>query len=114
MPKDKFIAEIKILLAGRAAEQVMCGYITGGASSDLDRAKKIMKSYYKDYNFDKYEVEKLDQIIIDKINELQDEVINDFATHRSELETLTKELVDKRVLYRKDLAALLINEGGLF
>lgn len=114
MPKDKFIAEIKILLAGRAAEQVMCGYITGGASSDLDRAKKIMKSYYKDYNFDTYEVEKLDQIILDKINELQNEVINDFETHKSELEVLTKELVDKRVLYRKDLAALLIKEGGLF
>lgn len=114
MPKDKFIAEIKILLAGRAAEQVMCGYITGGASSDLDRAKKIMKSYFKDYNFEKYEVEKLDQVILDRINSIQEEVIKDFEKHKSELETLTKELVDKRVLYRKDLAALLVDEGGLF
>lgn len=115
MPKDKFIAEIKILLAGRAAEQVMCGYITGGASSDLDRAKKIMNSYYKDYNFDAYEVEKLNQIVIDEINKLQRDVIEDFEKQKDTLKTLTENLIKNRVLYKKDLAALLItDEGGLF
>lgn len=113
MPNDMFIAEIKRLLAGRAAESVICNCITGGASSDLDCAKKIMKSYYKDYNFAKYEVEKLDQIVIDRINELQEEVIQDFATSKKELlEKLTEELTIKRVLYKRDLVALL-TEGGL-
>ena len=48
--KDYFKNEIRTLLAGRAAEEVICGYITNGASNDLEKAKKILKAYYKYYN----------------------------------------------------------------
>ena len=33
-----------MLLGGRAAEEVICGYITNGASNDLEKAKKLVYS----------------------------------------------------------------------
>ena len=106
--EDKFIAEIKILLGGRAAEKVYCGIITNGASNDLDKAKAIMKRYYESYLFEKYDISKLDQIVQDKILELYEQVCNDFA--QPENYTILKELTDnlskERVLYKRDITPI--------
>ncbi len=106
--EDKFIAEIKILLGGRAAEKVYCGIITNGASNDLDKAKSIMKRYYESYLFEKYDISKLDQIVQDKILELYEQVCNDFT--QPENYTILKELTDnlskERVLYKRDITPI--------
>lgn len=108
LPKEKFINKVKMLLAGRAAEQVICGYVTNGASEDLKRAKDYLYSYYKYYNFETYEVDKLNQIVLDKLNELQEEVIDDFKddTHRKLLHDLVSNLTTSRVLYKSDIIPL--------
>ena len=108
LPKKRFLNEIKMLLGGRAAEEVICGYITNGASNDLEKAKSLLYSYYKTYNFEPYEVEKLDQIVLDKLEDIYTEVVCDFKIDKvnSTLRTLIAELATKRVLYSLEIATL--------
>jgi cell division protease FtsH len=49
MQKHELIAEIDVLLGGRAAEEVFIGEISTGASNDLERATDIIKSMVKVY-----------------------------------------------------------------
>jgi cell division protease FtsH len=44
MQKHELIAEVDVLLGGRAAEEVFLGEISTGASNDLERATDIIKS----------------------------------------------------------------------
>ena len=106
--KDRHIAEIKILLGGRAAEQVLFGEITNGASNDLDRAKAHLKRYYAKYHFEKYMAKDLDQIILDKLHSIYEEVIADYELEENQnmLRKLTSEITDSRVLYAKDITAI--------
>jgi len=108
LPKDRFINEIKILLGGRAAEEVICGYITNGASNDLEKAKKLIYSYFEYYNFEKYEVKELDQLVINKIDELYHEVVEDFkkTENNSILTRLISELTHDRVLYSSNIIGI--------
>lgn len=49
MQKHELLAEVDVLLGGRAAEDVFLGEISTGASNDLERATDILKamiSYY--------------------------------------------------------------------
>lgn len=119
LPQDKFTNEIKILLGGRAAENVFCGIITNGASNDLEKAKYIMKRYYETYLFDKYDISKIDQIVQDSILELYDKVCEDFAQPKNYdiLKQLTDALSKNRVLYKRDIisicASLKFNKGEI-
>jgi len=49
MQKHELIAEIDVLLGGRAAEEVFIGEISTGASNDLERATDIIKGMVKMY-----------------------------------------------------------------
>lgn len=107
--KDRLINEIKILLGGRAAEEVYCGYITNGASNDLEKVKKLLYSYYEHYNFEHFEIEKLDQLVLDKIQEIYNQIVNDFK-ETSNYDNLTKlitSLSTSRVLYTSDIKMIL-------
>ena len=108
LPKDRFISEIKMLLGGRAAEEVICGYITNGASNDLEKAKKLVYSYFKYYNFEKYEVKELDQLVINKIDELYHEVVEDFKKKENNdvLRSLITSLAHDRVLYSSNIVGI--------
>lgn len=105
IPQNRYLNEIKILLGGRAAEEVICGYITNGASNDLDKAKKLLYSYYKHYNFEAYEHSKLDQLVLDRIDTLYTEIVKTFKEPKIKecLNKLTTHLLGSRVLYTMDL-----------
>jgi cell division protease FtsH len=112
-----FINEIKMLLAGRAAEEVICGVVTNGASNDLEKAKKIIKAYYKYYNFEHYEAKDLDQIILDDLGKYYRIVLAKFKEPKNLdlLKSLTGILEKERVLYTKDLVRIctgVISTGG--
>lgn len=113
--KERFLNEIRILVAGRAAEEVICGYITTGASSDYDRARRLIKDYFKVYNFEPYKAAELDQIILDKLHSIYDEVVKDFKSDKLNkiLKDLTDELLSKRVLTSSDIVALTSTLGGI-
>ena len=49
MTKSRLIGEVDVLLGGRAAEQIVFGEISTGASSDIARATDIIKSMITDY-----------------------------------------------------------------
>ena len=106
--KERYIAEIKTLLGGRAAELVLCGQITNGASNDFERAKAHIKRYYSIYHFEKYNVKDLDQIIIDTLDKLFNEVVEDFKKEDNFkiLMKLTEELNVIRVMYTKDITRI--------
>ena len=113
-----YLDECYMLLAGRAAEQVICGHITNGASNDLEKVKKIIKAYYKYYNFEHYEAKDLDQIILDDLDTYYKKVLEDFQEPKNLelLKLLTKTLEKERVLYTKDLIRLCagyISVGGM-
>ncbi len=49
MQKHELLAEVDVLLGGRAAEQVFIGEISTGAGNDLERATEIIKSMVQTY-----------------------------------------------------------------
>ncbi len=109
MTKEQFVNRVLTLLGGRAAEYVYCGYITNGASNDLEKAKKIIYDFYKSYVFTNYNVEKLEQTIIDDLDTYLKILIDKFS--EPDIFDILKKMVDelkiKRVLYKKDLFNLL-------
>lgn len=104
--KDRYLNEIKVLLGGRAAELVICGYITTGASSDLKKAKELLKNYYAYYNFETYTVDKLEQTVVNELNDVLNSLCEDFRVHSDVLNKLIDELSKNRVLYAKDIFPL--------
>jgi cell division protease FtsH len=98
--------EVKMLLGGRAAEQVCMKYVTTGASNDLEKAKAWLKKYYSAYNFETYSVKDLDQRVVDTIDSLYKETLDALETNKAYLNALVSELSAKRVLYSSDIAAL--------
>lgn len=102
--QSDLIKEVKILLAGRAAEEIIMHYVTTGASNDLDKAKSILRGYYVKYNFESYETEKIDQLILDKLNQLYAEVLDDIRNNKDSLNELINALSTQRVLYSSDIA----------
>lgn len=109
--KERFEAEIKMLLAGRAAEVVVCGYITTGASSDLNRAKALIRSYFERYSFEQYKVAELDQLVEDKVIYYGNKVVDDFneAKNNTCLKRLISMLLKERVLYDNELKLITKN-----
>lgn len=114
LDKYKYINYVKILLAGRAAEEVICKTITNGASNDLEKAKKILLHYYKTYMFEEYEQSKLEQIVLDEIHKLYKEVVNlfKFAKNETILSELTNSLNSERILYNKDIKGIIMRFRG--
>jgi cell division protease FtsH len=104
--KTAYLDEVKILLGGRAAEQVICGKVTNGASNDLEKAKRIVKAFYEDYMFEKYEVKDLDQIVLNVIQECYNSVVLLFENNKDTLVELTRKLERERILYTKDITSI--------
>jgi cell division protease FtsH len=109
--KTSYLDEIKILLGGRAAEEVICHKITNGASNDLEKAKKIMKAYYETYMFENYDTTKLEQLILNNIQKCYNDVVELFKSKESLLLELTTALEKERVMYTKDIVSICFKEG---
>lgn len=102
--QGNLLAKIKMLLAGRVAEQVVMGYITTGASNDISCAQDLMTAYYEAYLFEPYKASDLEQVVLDRLGTLREEVRVDFEKHKDTLVRLTDELVAKRVMYAMDIS----------
>ena len=105
--QDQLIADVKTLLAGRAAEQVVMGRITVGASDDLRRVKSILESFYKVYHFQNYTHKELEQVILDDLTKYYNDVLNDFTTNKALLVDMTDKLLLHKTLYSTDIKALI-------
>ena len=129
MQKHELIAEVDVLLGGRAAEQIFIGEISTGASNDLERATDIFKAmamYYgmsdvaglmtlekqkstflsgqgygssKDYS-DKT-AESVDNYIRTTLQERFESVLKSLELYRPVVETMATELLDVEVLEKE-------------
>ena len=106
--KSRLKGYVMSLLGGRVAERIY-GEITTGASEDLDRAKRTIKSYFNKYHFESYEVDKLEQLVEDTLTAWTEELYIEFCIDevRGIISKLIDELKVKRVLYRSDIATII-------
>lgn len=122
MQKHELIAEVDVLLGGRAAEAVFLGEISTGASNDLERATDIIKamvSYYgmtdvaglmvleKQRNvflnggisssreYSEEMAQKMDSYIRDILNDRFEAVKTSLEEYREAIEDMVNELFDK-------------------
>lgn len=122
MQKHELLAEVDVLLAGRAAEDVFLGEISTGASNDLERATDIIKamvSYYgmtdvaglmvleKQRNaflngglgnareYSEEMAQKMDAYIKQILNERFMDVKTTLQTYKDAIENIVKELFEK-------------------
>ncbi len=123
MQRHELIAEIDVLLGGRAAEEVFLGEISTGAGNDLERATDIIKSMVglygmsdvaglmvlekqrntflqggstKDYS-DKM-AEDVDQYIKSLLNERYKDVLKTLEDYREAIEEMVKSLFETETL----------------
>jgi len=136
MQRHELMAEVDVLLGGRAAEKVFLGEISTGAANDLERATDIIKAmvmYYgmsdvaglmtlekqkstflgggfgqpKEYS-DKT-AERVDDYIKALLSERYDSVVASLEQYRGAVETMTAELLEIEVL-EKDRVRAIIKE----
>jgi cell division protease FtsH len=135
--KHELIAEVDVLLGGRAAEEIFIGEISTGAGNDLERATEIIKSMAsiygmsdvaglmvlsrqtnqflgggqtsKDYS-DKL-ASNLDDHIKDTLDQRYEHVLACLKDHSVAIEDMTKELLDIEVISGKRVQELIIKSG---
>jgi cell division protease FtsH len=86
--KDEYISELQVLLAGRAAEEIVFGDITTGAGNDIERATKIAQYMVTKIGMS----EKFGPVLLDDSNE------GDWFKQRIYSEATAKE-VDEEIQY---------------
>jgi len=122
--KHELLAEIDVLLGGRAAEDVFLGEISTGASNDLDRATNILKDMITVYGmsdvaglmvldsrqqsflgqgmsqkeYSEKMAESMDAFIKTTLNEHYSYVKNTLEAYRGAIEEMTKVLLDIEVI----------------
>ncbi len=137
MQKHELIAEVDVLLGGRAAEQVFIGEISTGAGNDLERATDIVKAMATIYgmsdvaglmvlekrvnqflggqtqkDFSDEMAKKLDDHVIATLNERYERVINALEEHKDAIEQMTKELLEVEVIEGKRVREIIKENGG--
>ncbi|PAF49581.1 cell division protein FtsH [Helicobacter sp. 12S02232-10] len=125
MQKHELIAEVDVLLGGRAAEEVFLGEISTGASNDLERATDIIKSMVSYYGmtdvsglmvlekprnaflggglgsareFSEKTAENMDNFIKNMLNERYIHVKQTLSDYKEAIEKMVQELFEKEVI----------------
>jgi len=123
--KEELVDRMKVLLGGRAAEQIVFGAVTNGASNDLERVTAIARAMIFEYGMgdevssrtlraDNYALsEETKRLRDDEQARLTDqayaETVRLISKHRSTLDRVTAELLEKETLNRQELERLLAN-----
>jgi cell division protease FtsH len=134
MSKTELLGKIKGLLGGRAAEEIVFGDITTGASNDLERVSKLVRNMITVYgmsdklpnmslvqqsgygflgndNYQDKRSEKLEQLIDDEVQKIIDECYQDtkkiLTEKREYLDKMSKILLEKEVISRDEIRDIL-------
>ncbi|PSM52335.1 integral membrane ATP-dependent zinc metallopeptidase (extracellular domain) [Campylobacter blaseri] len=108
--KHELIAEVDVLLAGRAAEEVFIKEISTGASNDLERATDIIKAMISMYGMS--DVAGL--MVLEKQTNhfLGGQTVKDYSDNMSQkVDTYVKEFLDTR--YKDVLETLKLYSGAI-
>jgi cell division protease FtsH len=121
--KEELVDLMKVLLAGRAAEQVVFGAVTNGAANDLERVTAIARSMVFEFGMsdevssrtmraDNYALsERTKQLRDEEQARLCDQAfeaaLDLLSKHRRSLDRLAAALLEKETLLRSELEELL-------
>ena len=107
--EEQFKNEVMMLLGGRAAEEVVYGQVSTGASEDLARAKRRIKAFYETYHFDTYRADDLEQCVLDTLLAWYNDCVDAFSSvvARRTLDELAAKLSTERVLYTRDICNII-------
>lgn len=100
---NRLCSEIKVLLGGRAAEEVILGphNITTGAHSDLERVKVLAQRVISEFSMGgliSYTEENMESRIVDLINTMYSETVYLIKENKKLLQKISSELMEKREL----------------
>lgn len=137
MQKHELIAEVDVLLGGRAAEEVFIGEISTGAGNDLERATDIIKSMATIYgmsdiaglmvlekrtnqflggqtqkDFSDEMAKNLDEHIKTVLNDRYSAVLQSLRDNKDAIEEMTKELLDIEVITGARVREIIKAHGG--
>jgi cell division protease FtsH len=121
--REEFQDLMKVILAGRAAEQVVFGRITNGAASDLERVTGLARAMVFEYGMsdvtasrtmraDNYALSEETKRLRDAeqarlTEEAYEQSQRLLRKHRSSLDSIAAALLDRETLDRADLEAML-------
>ncbi len=134
MQKHELMAEVTVLLGGRAAEEVFLGEISTGAGNDLQRATDILREMITKYGmsevaglmvleknmggaflnggqvvkeYSEKTAEAIDETIKSILNERYKYVKDTLAEYKDAIEAMTAELLDKEVIEGESVRAII-------
>ncbi|MGD8491505.1 MAG: ATP-dependent zinc metalloprotease FtsH [Anaerolineae bacterium] len=133
--RTKFEAELVTMLGGRAAEEVVFGRVTTGASNDLERATELVRKMVMEYgmsddlgpltygereemiflgrsmaehrNYSESVARRIDSEVRQIISEAHKRALEVMTTYRESLDRLAEQLMTKETLDEGDVEALL-------
>jgi cell division protease FtsH len=121
--REELIDVMTIMLAGRAAEQVVFGRVTNGAANDLERATAIARAMVFEYGMgeevasrtlraDNYALSEETKRLRDQeqarlTDQAYSEALRLIAKHRSALDRIAHALLEKETLVRAEISELL-------
>jgi cell division protease FtsH len=123
--REEFIDLMKVFLAGRAAEEIVFGRITNGASNDLERVTDLARRMVFEYGMsevapartmraDNYALSEESKRLRDSeqarlTDHAYEEAQRLLAKHRPALDRLAHQLLEKETLVREELRSLLVD-----
>jgi cell division protease FtsH len=121
--KEELVDLMKVLLAGRAAEQIVFGAVTNGAANDLDRVTDLARSMVFEFGMgegvssrtmraDNYALSEQTKQVRDAeqarlCDHAFEEAVRLLSKHRRSLDCVAAALLEKETLMRDELETLL-------
>ena len=136
MQKHELMAEVDVLLGGRAAEEVFIGEISTGAGNDLERATEIIKSMVQVYgmsdvaglmvlekhrqsflggqqqsarDYSDKMAENMDEFIKTSLSERYEAVLARLEEYRGAIEAMVALLYEKESVTGEDIREIIVN-----
>ncbi len=136
--REQIFAIIRYAMGGRAAEELVFGHFSTGASNDLQQATRWARRMVTEYgmsdrlgpvsyaegdgdvflgrdfvqrrDFSEKKSEQIDDEVAQILNEKYDQALEMLRTHRSRLDTISEALLERETLEREDLEMILRGE----
>jgi cell division protease FtsH len=121
--KDEFCDLMKVMLGGRAAEQIVFGAVTNGAANDLERVTDLARRMVFEFGMgenvasrtmraDNYALSEHTKQVRDEeqarlTDDAYQEALRLLSKHRRALDRIAVALLEKETLHRPELAVLL-------
>lgn len=120
--KEELMNRIKVMLAGRAAEEVFFGDVTTGASNDLEKANNLVEAMICNYGLveelglstfnmnNPFVINLIQKHKTEILNECYDEVIKMVVMNKEKMEAFAEVLKEKEEMNTEEIYEVLYNE----